>query len=87
MLLAMFLITVDATAQKPSTAIWRIGKSDRSASEFALAADGFNQFIEHDIGFEDKFLLVGYSNDRQNFTYVLPGPADIEGGTWLTSGY
>ena len=72
------------SAKSPgSKLIWGIGKADKSAKEFALAPGGFKKFIEHDFGFEDKFFLVGYSNEKNDFPYVIPGPVDTWGGTYF----
>jgi predicted alpha-1,2-mannosidase len=67
--------------------LWSIGKADHSASEFALAPNGFKNFVGHDFGYEDKFFLVGYSKEKDDFPYVIPGPVDTWGGTWYTSGW
>lgn len=76
-----------AIRHKNPVTVWSIGVSDRSAAEFALAPDGFKKFIENDFGFEDKFFLVGYSREKKDFPYVIPGPVDTWGGTWPTSGW
>ena len=80
-------ITEYATAKQKQDTLWRIGVADHSADEFALAPDGFKKFVEHDFGFEDNFFLIGYSKEKNDFPYVLPGPADTWGGTWPTSGW
>ena len=67
--------------------IWQIGKADKSPGEFALAPGKFRDFVAHDFGYEDKFFLIGYSKEKGNFPYVLPGPVDTWGGTWPTSGW
>lgn len=67
--------------------IWSVGKLDHSANEFALAPDGFKNFVGHDFGYEDKFYLVGFSKEKNDFPYVLPGPVDTWGGTWPTAGW
>jgi predicted alpha-1,2-mannosidase len=67
--------------------IWRIGKADKSPGEFALAPDGFKKFVAKDFGYEDKYFLVGYSDQKKDFPYVIPGPADTWGGTWPTAGW
>lgn len=84
-LLACFLTTGLMAQTAPS--VWRIGAPDRSAAEFALAPDGFRQFLAADLGYEDKFYLIGHSSPSVDFPYVLPGPADTWGGTWPTSGW
>ena len=73
--------------QQEEKAIWSVGKSDKSVSEFALAPNGFKNFVGKDFGYEDKFFLVGYSKEKTDFPYVLPGPADTWGGTWPTAGW
>jgi len=70
-----------------SNVIWSVGKSDNSSSEFALAPNGFKQFVGHDFGYEDKFFLIGYSTEKNDFPYVIPGTVDTWGGTWYTSGW
>jgi predicted alpha-1,2-mannosidase len=67
--------------------IWSIGKADHRANEFALAPDGFKDFVGNDFGYEDKFYLVGFSKEKSDFPYVLPGPVDTWGGTWPTAGW
>ncbi|HEY4154111.1 MAG TPA: glycoside hydrolase domain-containing protein, partial [Puia sp.] len=79
--------TSHASAQQDGKPIWSIGKADHSAAEFALAPDGFKDFVGHDFGYEDKFFLVGFSKEKNDFPYVLPGPVDTWGGTWPTAGW
>ncbi len=67
--------------------IWQIGVSDNSSSEFSLAPNEYDQFIENDFGWEDRFFLVGSSTPEDDWPYVLPGPSDQWGGTWRTSGW
>ncbi|MEL7599563.1 MAG: GH92 family glycosyl hydrolase [Proteiniphilum sp.] len=67
--------------------IWEIGKEDNSAAEFALAPAGYKQFLEKDFGYEDRYFLIGHSDEKHDFPYVLPGPDDTWGGTWGTSGW
>lgn len=81
------LSACSAFAQQKQQTIWSVGQADNSANEFALAPDGFKKFIENDFGYEDKFYLVGYSTERKDFPYVLPGPVDTWGGTWPTAGW
>jgi hypothetical protein len=57
------------------------------AAEFALFPNGFKKFIENDFGYEDKFYLIGHSNEKKDFPYVLPDPADTWGGTLPTSSW
>lgn len=85
MLAIMPALTLCA-ANKPSE-IWSIGIKDNSANEFALAPDGFRDFLSRDFGYEDKYYLIGKSELSSDFPYVLPGPTDTWGGTWPTSGW
>ncbi|MFC3199156.1 GH92 family glycosyl hydrolase [Parapedobacter deserti] len=66
--------------------IWQIGTPDGSAKEFALAEGDYEKFLDHDFGWEDRFFIVGKSNPKQDFPYVLPGPDDAWGGTSHTAG-
>lgn len=68
-------------------AVWSIGVADSSATDLALGPDGYKQFLANDFGFEDVYYLVGKSEAKQSFPYVLPGPADEWGGTWSTAGW
>ena len=79
-------LTFDACSKK-SEVIWRIGKDDNSAAEFALAPDGYRQYIASDFGWEDKFFLIGTSEPDRDWPYILPGTSDSWGGTWSTSGW
>ena len=67
--------------------IWKIGKADNSASELALGPSGYKDFLAKDFGYEDRYFLIGNSKDDKDFPYVLPGPNDVWGGTWRTSGW
>ncbi|MDO6605319.1 GH92 family glycosyl hydrolase [Arenibacter palladensis] len=61
--------------------IWQIGKSDNSSAEFALASNEFEKFLEKDFGWEDKYYMIGYSKEGNDFPFVLPGAIDYWGGT------
>jgi predicted alpha-1,2-mannosidase len=76
-----------ANAQFNQKTIWAVGKADNLPNEFSLAPNGFKNFIEHDFGYEDKFFVIGYSKEKNDFPYVLPGPVDTWGGTWPTAGW
>lgn len=67
--------------------IWQIGESDNSSGEFALAPIQYKRFLEKDFGWEDKYFLIGTSDEKTDWPYVLPGPSDEWGGTWSTSGW
>ncbi|MBZ4192239.1 GH92 family glycosyl hydrolase [Niabella beijingensis] len=66
--------------------IWSIGKKDNSAAEFALAPDRYADFLKEDFGWENRQFIVGRSDPRRDWPYVLPGPADGWGGTGPTAG-
>ena len=69
-----------------SNVIWQIGVCDSSALEFALAPDRYEEFLENDFGWEDRFFLIGKSSVEKDFPYILPGPDDSWGGTSNTAG-
>ncbi len=79
LLILSVMTFVSCSAQVPT--IWQIGKSDNSSAEFALSNDEYNRFLEKDFGWEDRFYVVGYSNDKKDFPFVLPGAIDYWGGT------
>ncbi|MBF6628965.1 MAG: GH92 family glycosyl hydrolase [Proteiniphilum sp.] len=85
-LLILLLITLAGYGNPKSYIIWQIGNEDRSAAEFALAPDQYAMFLDNDFGWEDRYYLVGKSNPKEHFPYVLPGPADRWGGTSGTAG-
>jgi len=67
--------------------IWKIGENNNSGSEFALYKNGFSRFIEEDFGWEDKYYLIGNSDSKIEWPYIMPGTSDTWGGTWGTSGW
>lgn len=56
--------------------VWNIGVADSSAVDLALGPDRYKEFLANDFGFEDRYYLVGKSDAKESFPYVLPGPAD-----------
>ena len=65
--------------------VWQIGEKDGTGNEFALAPTGYEIFIESDFGWEDKFFLIGHSDAKKEFPYVLPGVNDKwTGSTWAS---
>lgn len=86
-LLAAALCLGASAAPRAAAPIWSIGQADGRPDGFALAPDGFRDFLARDFGYEDRFYLVGRSDPAADFPYVLPGPADTWGGTWPTSGW
>lgn len=85
-LLAVVVVS-DSFAQSVQKAIWTVGKPDDAANEFALSPNEFRNFVGRDFGYEDKFFLIGHSNEKSDFPYVIPGPVDTWGGTWPTAGW
>ena len=77
-------LTVTAFAQ--TRVIWAIGRSDNSAAEFALAPADYEKFLARDFGWEDRYFLVGHSRAKEDWPYIMPGPADSWGGTSGTAG-
>lgn len=75
------------SCQPKQKILWQIGKADNSADEFALAPGEYARFLEKDFGWEDKFYLVGFSGEKEDWPYVLPGPSDEWGGTSGTAGW
>ena len=67
--------------------IWQIGENNNNGAEFALAPNSYSKFIEKDFGWEDKYFLIGTSDVKTGFPYILPGTSDTWGGTWGTSGW
>jgi predicted alpha-1,2-mannosidase len=83
--MALMLTTLTGVAQ--DTVVWEIGEKDNSSADLALGPSGYKDFLAHDFGYEDRYFLVGYSDPRRDFPYVLPGPDDAWGGTGGTSGW
>lgn len=70
-----------------SRIIWQIGENNNSGSEFALAPNGYQEYIANDFGWEDKFYLIGTSDPQKDWPYIIPGISDTWGGTWGTAGW
>jgi predicted alpha-1,2-mannosidase len=83
----IFIAGVFFSCQPKNKTLWQIGESDNSADEFSLAPDEYNRFLEKDFGWEDRFFMVGISETKTDWPYVLPGPADQWGGTSGTAGW
>ena len=79
-LLAVMLLCATATDAKQHI-VWKIGESDNSTREFALAPKNYEDFTSKDFGFEDRYFLVGHSDPKTDFPYVLPGPDDQWAGS------
>jgi hypothetical protein len=67
--------------------VWQIGIADNNATEFCLGEGNYNAFLENDFGFEDRFFVIGHSEAKRHFAYVLPGPKDQWAGTGIASGW
>ena len=80
------LTAVSLQAAAADHTVWKVGESDNSTREFALAPAGYEKFLEHDFGYEDRYFLVGKSVPSKDFPYILPGPDDAWGGTSVTAG-
>ncbi|RYU91636.1 hypothetical protein EWM62_06770 [Mucilaginibacter terrigena] len=88
LLCQLFILSITYLyGQSKEKPVWNIGRTDNSGSEFALAPNGFKKFVGRDFGYEDKFFVVGFSKEKKDFPYVLPGPVDTWGGTWPTAGW
>ncbi|MCL4178233.1 MAG: GH92 family glycosyl hydrolase [Verrucomicrobia bacterium] len=85
LLLLILLVTLNrplSAAMVPTETLWSIGTADDAAAEFALAPDGYRDFLQRDFGWENRFFLVGQAPAATAWPYVLPGPAD----DWAGSG-
>jgi predicted alpha-1,2-mannosidase len=80
-------IVIFQSCKTENKIIWKIGEADNNAAEFALAPNDYKRFLEKDFGWEDRYFLIGKSDVKSDFPYVLPGPADVWGGTWSTAGW
>ncbi|WP_321310491.1 GH92 family glycosyl hydrolase [Marinifilum fragile] len=67
--------------------LWQLGENDNSCAEFALAPDGYKDYIANDFGWEDKYFLIGKSDAKKDWPYIIPGISDTWGGTWGTAGW
>jgi predicted alpha-1,2-mannosidase len=81
-----FLVITLGFRSAENKVIWQIGENDNSGSEFALAPNGYAKFIENDFGWEDKYFLIGTSDIKNSWPYIIPGTSDSFGGTDVNSG-
>ncbi len=81
------LLVSSCSRDNKNTVVWSIGIEDGSPAEFALAPNGYKEFLANDFGFEDRYYLINKDKEKKSFPYVLPGPADEWGGTWSTAGW
>ncbi len=73
------LVVVDVVTAADETLLWRIGESDNNAGEFALGPAGWGGLGSK---FEsDCLFVIGESDPKRDWAYVLPGPADSWAGS------
>jgi len=82
LLFTLFLFVITGSVLAQHKVAWEIGKADNSCADMALAPSGYNHFLSNDFGWEDKYYLIGFSNPKKDWPYVLPGPKD----SWAGSG-
>lgn len=76
-----FIVTAGSVAAQHKVA-WEIGSKDKGYIDMALAPAGYQHFLDHDFGWEDRYYLIGFSTPQKDWPYVLPGPKD----DWAGSG-
>lgn len=81
------LLALSISVLKGQNVVWQLGENDNNASDFALGPNEYKRFLEKDFGYEDRYFLIGKSNVKNDFAYIMPGPNDTWGGTWGTSGW
>ncbi|WP_339739242.1 GH92 family glycosyl hydrolase [uncultured Sunxiuqinia sp.] len=86
-ILVLLFLGVFGSIQAQEELIWKIGENNNSASEFALAPNGYEAYIANDFGWEDTYFLIGTSDEKSDWPYIIPGTSDTWGGTWGTSGW
>lgn len=84
LLFILFSVSLPCSAQ--SLSIWEIGKADRSSSDLAMGPASYADFLHKDFGWEDRYFLIGVSDAKKDWPYIMPGPQDGWGGTGGTSG-
>ena len=62
-------------ASVDSHVLWHIGANPSKNAQFALAPNGFTQFLEF-FGRPDQVYYIGLSSAKVDWPYVLPGPLD-----------
>lgn len=75
-----------ASDNSPKKIIWSIGDDDQQAGDMALYPKSYEDFLAHDFGYEDRYFVIGKSDARNEFPFVLPGPKNSWGGTGRTAG-
>lgn len=77
----LWVFTLIFSANCFSQTIWSIGAKDNSAAEFALSSGQYTDFLKNDFGWDNNFFIVGVSDAKKQWPYVLPGPADEWAGS------
>ncbi len=78
--LVLFLVFLNALAvpvwgaAAGGSMLWQIGRADHDTGEFALGRDGWRDFSSRFPA--DCRYVVGQSEERADWPYVLPGPSD-----------
>ena len=80
------VVAAMALSASAGNVVWQIGVKDGTGNEFALAPTGYADFLNNDVGWEDKFFLVGHSSEKKDFPYVLPGVNDKWAGSGSPAG-
>ena len=68
------LVAGDNVTAGDEAMLWRIGESDNNSGEFALGPANWVKFGS-EFG-SDCFYVIGKSDPKRDWAYVLPGPAD-----------
>jgi predicted alpha-1,2-mannosidase len=85
-LIVLLIAHIPFVSVSGQSTLWKIGENDNNASDMALAPEQYTDFLQRDFGWEDRFFLVGFSETKNDWPYILPGPRDDWGGTGPTSG-
>ncbi len=64
--LTVVMVTSLQSCKTENEIIWQIGEDNNSSAEFALAPNEFEQFIENDFGWEDRYFLIGHSSVKKD---------------------
>ncbi len=80
-ILTLLSFIVFQSCNTDNKTIWQIGEADNSSVEFALAPNKYEQFIDKDFGWEDRYFLIETSKEKEDWPYIIPGPTDTWGGT------
>ncbi len=81
-LIALFPFTVFGQLHT----VWQIGKKNGSSNDFALAPNGYKEFVA-EFGGQKTIFNIGFSNPKKSWPFILPGPSDDWAGGGYWSGY